>query len=166
MNRPLSRDIPVVARRSEDQPFSEDPKKSFTMPARFYNDPEIFELEKEAIFYNSWLYVGHASQLQNPGEYITAEIHEQNVFIVRSRDGELRGFYNVCAHRGHELLSGCGKTKLIVCPYHAWAYDLDGSLKKARNSENVEGFNKCDFSLTPVQVEIFCGMVFVYRWKN
>lgn len=131
------------------------------MPARFYNDREVYEIEKEAIFYDSWLYVGHVSQVAKPGEYFTAQIHEQNVFVVRERSGEISAFYNVCAHRGHELLEGKGKTNLIVCPYHAWAYDLDGKLKAARNSENVEGFNKCDFTLKKVNVEVFCGLVFI-----
>jgi len=131
------------------------------MPARFYTDAEIYELEKEGIFYNSWCYVGHISQLKETGRYITIKIHDQNIFVIKTKSGELKAFYNVCLHRGHELLAGEGKTNIIVCPYHAWAYDFDGNLKAARNSENVEGFNKCDFTLKSVQLEVFCGMVFV-----
>ena len=145
----------------EDQPFREDPKSSFTLPARFYHDASIFEAEKAAIFYRTWHYAGHVSQVAEPGMFLTTKIHEQNVFVARGRDNELRAFYNVCAHRGHELLEGSGKKNVITCPYHAWAYDFDGRLVAARNSENVAGFDKCDFTLKPVRVEVFCGLVLI-----
>jgi len=99
--------------------------------------------------------------LSKAGDFITTNIDSQNVFIVRDKSGELKAFYNVCQHRGHELVAGAGNAALIVCPYHAWTYALDGSLRSARNSENVPGFNKCEFSLKPVRVEVFCGMVFI-----
>jgi len=161
MNRSFDNPHAVVAKQGGDQSFCSNPKSSCTMPARFYHDANVYELEKEGIFYKSWWYAGHVSQLENTGNYITTKIHEQNIFIIRDKSGELKAFYNVCLHRGHELLKGQGKTSLIVCPYHAWAYELNGSLKKARNSENVEGFNECDFTLKDVQVEVFCGLVFI-----
>ncbi len=161
MNRPVHNKQAVIAKQSGDQSFCANPQTSFTMPARFYQDSDVYELEKEGIFYNSWCYVGHASQLEKPGHYITAKVHEQNIFVVRDKSGDLNGFYNVCMHRGHELLKGQGKTNLIVCPYHAWSYALNGELKKARNSENVAGFDQCEFTLKTVQVEVFCGLVFV-----
>ena len=101
------------------------------------------------------------SQLPQSGDYLTTHIGDQNVFVVRDRNDDLRAFYNVCQHRGHELLSGAGRTNVIVCPYHAWSYDLDGSLVGARNTAKMAGFSKCDFSLKAVQVEVFCGLVFV-----
>ena len=144
-----------------DAPFCSDPSQSFTLPARFYLDDEIYHREQESIFFRNWWYSGHVSQLQRAGDYITTEIGNQSVFIVRDRQDELRAFYNVCQHRGHELVNGSGHSSVIVCPYHAWSYDLDGSLRAARNSENVDGFKKCDFSLKPVQVENFCGLLFI-----
>lgn len=153
--------LPVLTRQRNDAPFTTNAAESFTMPARFYTDASVYAAEKEAIFYRSWWYAGHISQLVKPGQYITTRIHEQNVFVIRDRKEGLQAFYNVCQHRGHELLSGTGKTNVIVCPYHAWAYDFDGRLKAARNAENVEGFKTCDFTLRSVQVEVFCGMVFV-----
>ena len=153
--------LPIIKLQPGDQPFCSNPAESFTMPARMYTSPEVYEAEKEAIFYKSWYYVCHQSQVREAGEYVTASIHEQSVFVTRDRQGDLRAFYNVCAHRGHELVQGAGKKNLIVCPYHAWSFDLDGTLKAARNSENILNFNKCDFSLKPVQVEVFCGFVFV-----
>jgi choline monooxygenase len=147
-------------------PFDKDPKKSFTMPARFYIDTEIFEQEKEAIFYKTWHYAGHVSQVAEQRSYFTTSIHQQNLFVTRGRDDVIRAFYNVCAHRGHELLKGSGKKNTITCPYHAWAYDLDCKLINARNSENVASFNKCDFTLKEVRLEIFCGMIMINLDQN
>ena len=144
-----------------DAPFRPDPKSSYTLPARFYHDLDIWEAEKTAIFARTWNYAGHVSQVAEPGQFLTVRIHEQNVFVARSRTGELNAFYNVCPHRGHELVSGTGKKNIITCPYHAWAFDFDGTLKAARNTENVEGFRKEEFSLKPVKVEVFCGLVLI-----
>lgn len=144
-----------------DAPFTVDPSTSYTLPARFYISPEIYELEKEAIFYKTWHYAGHVSQVAEPRSYFTTKIHQQNIFIAKGDDGEIRAFYNVCAHRGHLLLEGSGKKNVITCPYHAWAFDFHGNLVNARNSENVAGFDKNDFPLKPIRLEIFCGMVMV-----
>ncbi len=144
-----------------DAPFVKDPAASFTLPARYYTSNDIYDLEKEAIFYKTWHYAGHVSQVAKPKSYFTTSIHDQGLFVTRGQDGELRAFYNVCAHRGHELLTGSGRKNVITCPYHAWAYDFEGNLVAARNSENVAGFNKCDFSLKQVRVEVFCGMVMI-----
>lgn len=151
----------LLKMKSDDKPFSRNPYESYTMPARFYTSKEVYELEKDAIFYKTWHYAGHVSQVSEKGSYFTTSIHEQNLFVTRGRDDELRCFYNVCAHRGHELVSGSGKKNVITCPYHAWAFDFDGQLVSARNSENVAGFNKCDFSLKSVRLEVFCGMIMV-----
>ena len=153
--------LPILRLQDGDAPFCANPQSSFTLPARFYIDPEIYEAERDAIFYRCWYYAGHTSQVASPGAFITCTIHQQNVFIIRDRSDELRAFYNVCQHRGHELLAGAGRTNVITCPYHAWAYDFDGTLKAARNTEDVPGFDKCDFALKPVRVETFCGMVFI-----
>ena len=150
----------IIQQQTGDADFTADPAKSFTMPARFYTSDACYDLEKEAIFYKTWHYAGHVSQVAESGSYFTTSIHEQNIFIARGRDGELRAFYNVCAHRGHELLEGAGRKNVITCPYHAWAYDFDGNLINARNSENVAGFNKCDFSLKQVRLEVFCCLLY------
>ncbi|MGI9463135.1 MAG: aromatic ring-hydroxylating oxygenase subunit alpha, partial [Aestuariivirgaceae bacterium] len=153
--------IPVLRLNKGDAPFCKDPASSYTLPARFYHDAAIHELEKDAIFARNWWYAGHKSQLAEPGSYMTTRIQDQSVFVGRSETGELKAFFNVCQHRGHELLQGAGRTNIIVCPYHAWSYDFDGNLRAARNSENMSGFNKCDFSLKPVRVEELCGLIFV-----
>jgi len=153
--------LPILRLQLGDAPFSRDAGQSVTMPSRYYYDADIFAAEKEAIFYRNWWCMGHGSQVRDAGHYIQTRIHDQNVFVVRDKVGELRAFHNVCQHRGHELLQGSGKAHVITCPYHAWAYGLDGELRSARNSENVEGFDKCLYSLKSVRVEQYAGFVFV-----
>ena len=138
-----------------------DPARAHTLPARFYLDPEVFEREKEAIFYRHWHYVGHLSQLERAGDYLTKRIADESIFVMRGEDGALRGFYNVCRHRAHELLEGSGRVDAIVCPYHAWTYRSDGSLRHARNAHKVPGFDHAAFCLPQIRVESFCGLVFV-----
>ena len=142
-------------------PIGESADLGFTLPSRYYLDSEIYEQEKEAIFYRNWHYVCHATAVAHPGDYVTTRIVDESLFVIRGEDGELRAFYNVCRHRAHQLLAGTGNTKGIVCPYHAWTYSLSGELRHARNSENVSGFNRTEFCLPPVQVEIFLGLVFI-----
>lgn len=154
-------EIQALAPQLEDKPFTSNAGTSYTLPSRLYIDPAFLEAEKEAIFYRNWIYIGHQSQVAKPGEYMTAEILDQSVFVIRSKSGDLNGFHNVCQHRGHRLVEGRGKKNLVVCPYHAWSFDHDGNLKTAPRTDGVENFNKCDFALKPVRVEIFCGMVFV-----
>ena len=151
----------VINPSSKDLPFDQNPEQSYTIPSRYYLDAAIHEQEKEAIFYRNWWYVGHQSQLQESGCYLTAQVCDQNIIVVRDKSGELKAYYNVCQHRGHELLSGSGKVRTITCPYHAWSYGFDGELKAARNTDGLANFDKCQFALKPVQVEVFCGLVFV-----
>ena len=144
-----------------DHALHTDPARAHTLPARFYLDPQVFEREKEAIFYRHWHYVGHLSQLERAGDYLTKRIADESIFVMRGEDGALRGFYNVCRHRAHELLEGRGRVDAIVCPYHAWTYRSDGSLRHARNAHKVPGFDHGDFCLPQIRVESFCGFVFV-----
>ena len=152
---------PVLRLEPGDAPFHRNPAKSHTLPARAYFDPAIWEAEKDAIFGRSWWCVGHVSRFKDPGKFVTVDVADESLFVVRDRQNELRAFYNVCTHRGHQLLKDDGKTNLIVCPYHAWAFDLNGQLKKARNTDEMIDFDKCDFDLKAVRVELFAGFVFV-----
>ncbi|HRX36568.1 MAG TPA: aromatic ring-hydroxylating dioxygenase subunit alpha, partial [Aestuariivirga sp.] len=153
--------IQILKRAREDGPVCAIPSESFTLPARFYTDPAIYEAEKEAIFYRSWWCAGHKSQLPKPGTFITTQIHDQGVVVTRGQDGALRAFYNVCQHRGHELAQGCGEARMFTCPYHAWTYNLDGTLRTARLTKSLPDFEPEKFALKPVQVEDFCGFIFV-----
>ena len=141
-------------------PIHEEPQHSYTLPSHLYLDESIYEQEKQKIFYCNWHYAGHISQLNKPGDYLTATVADESIFIVRGQAQTLRGFYNVCRHRAHQLLEGSGNTRNIVCPYHAWSYALDGELRHARISEKVPGFDKSEFCLQPVRVDTLCDLVF------
>lgn len=139
-----------------------DAATSWTLPSRYYTDPAIHELEQERIFRRAWTYVGHVGELAAPGSYLTDTLAGQPVLVVRDREGTLRAYYNVCRHRGHLLLKGCGQLKAgITCPYHAWTYGLDGALKAARLTETVADFDKARFSLRPLRLEVVAGLIFL-----
>lgn len=135
--------------------------RSWSIHSDCYRDPEYLRLERQQIFHDSWQFLCHEEKLRAAGSYLAADIQGQSIVACRDGGGELRAFYNVCKHRGHELLKGEGTTKVIVCPYHAWTYNLDGGLLRARRSEHVVDFDKDKICLSPVQVEIFCNLVFV-----
>ena len=142
--------------------FDADAGRSYTLPAWMYYEPETLREERDAIFLKSWIYVAHISELKEPGKYVTAEIVDQRIYVIRTRAGDLKAFFNVCQHRGHSLLRGKGTARnLLVCPYHSWSYDHDGALKAAPNCEHVKDFDKGSFSLPEVRVEEFAGFVFV-----
>ncbi|HCU73275.1 MAG TPA: aromatic ring-hydroxylating dioxygenase subunit alpha, partial [Chloroflexi bacterium] len=141
--------------------FGPDAATSATLPAHYYYDPDIYEREKQEIFYKTWQFVGYLRDLQQPGDYITAEIIDQKILVTRGKDDVLRAFYNVCMHRGHVLAEGRGNKSIFTCPFHAWSYDATGELKAAGNAENIAGFKLDDFSLSEVQIETFGGMVYV-----
>jgi choline monooxygenase len=134
---------------------------AWTLPSYLYNQPAAFEAEKERIFGRSWQVVGHRDQVAHAGDYFTTELVGEPLLIVRSTDGNLRGFYNVCRHRAGPPAEGCGSRKLFRCGYHGWTYGLDGSLISATEIEGVEGFRPEDFALVPVQVEEWFNFVFV-----
>ncbi|MDA8021446.1 MAG: ring-hydroxylating oxygenase subunit alpha [Gammaproteobacteria bacterium] len=135
--------------------------KSWSLHADCYQDPVFLEAERRHVFHNSWQFLCHEEKLREPGSYVVADVQGQSIAACRGADGKLRAFFNVCKHRGHELLRGEGKTKVIVCPYHAWSYGLDGALLQARCSQFVENFDRSRVRLTGVQVETFCHLVFV-----
>jgi phenylpropionate dioxygenase-like ring-hydroxylating dioxygenase large terminal subunit len=144
------------------KPLNDKAETSFTLFTEYYLDDEIFELEKQQIFYKTWQYVAHESMLPDQGDYFTLKICDESIFVIRSADNKLRAFYNVCRHRAHELLQGNGNVrKLIVCPYHAWSYNNQGDLKVARMGEHRPGFDKTEFGLTEIRLEILCGCIFV-----
>ena len=136
-----------------------DPIRS--LDARYYTDPDIFRAECDGLLARTWQFAGHASQLENPGDYFTFEIAGESLFCVRGRDGKIRTFYNVCQHRAHQLVQGSGNTRVVVCPYHAWTYELTGELRAGPNIAAVEGFDKSAICLTGVRTELFLGFVFI-----
>lgn len=142
--------------------FCANPEVAFTLPATFYTQAAVFEHEKEAIFARSWICVGHRSEVAEKNAYITRQVIGESIIVVRGRDDVLRAFYNVCPHRGHQLLEGSGKAKnVITCPYHAWTFKLDGELAHARNCENVANFDKDNSTLVQLRVEEYAGFIFI-----
>lgn len=135
-----------------------------TLPSRFFFDPGIFEEEKREIFFKAWHVVGHVNEFREPGSFITQDIFEQSVIVIRSRDGQIRAFHNACQHRGNRLLSerrGRTPAAAIRCPYHSWCYDLDGALRSAPHSDCLKNFESADHGLKPVRLEAYAGFVFV-----
>ena len=131
------------------------------LDAARYVDPERFARERERIFARTWQYAGHASQIENPGDYFAFELHGRSLFALRDRDGRIRSFYNACAHRAHELVQGSGNKRVLVCPYHAWTYQLDGSLRSAPGADRVPGFDASGICLSAVRTEVIGGFIFV-----
>ncbi|MCP4766162.1 MAG: Rieske 2Fe-2S domain-containing protein [Gammaproteobacteria bacterium] len=141
--------------------YDEDALRSHSINTRCYLDSRFLQVEREQVFHRSWQFVCHEEKLREPKSYIAIDVQGQSVVAIRNKTGELRAFYNVCKHRGHELIFGEGKTKKLTCPYHAWTYNLDGALVVAPRSEHIENFNAGEICLEPVQVETFCHLVFV-----
>lgn len=140
--------------------YHPDPARSMSLKASAYTEPRWLDLENRAIFARTWQWICHVEQVREPGSYLAATVAGMPIAVVRDRAGTLRAFWNVCKHRAHELLSGAGKTGTIVCPYHAWVYDLDGTLRRARQADRMPTFDRSDIRLDRVRVEEFGGFVY------
>jgi len=135
--------------------------RSHSINTRCYLDPKFLQVEREQVFHRSWQFLCHEEKLREPGSYVTLSVEGQPVVAARNRDGELNAFYNVCKHRGHELISGEGRIKKFTCPYHSWTYNLDGALVVAPRSEHIENFEAGEICLDKLRIEVFCHLVFV-----
>jgi phenylpropionate dioxygenase-like ring-hydroxylating dioxygenase large terminal subunit len=134
---------------------------SLTFPARWYSDPDIYAFELERIFTRSWQYAGSLHKLAEPGDHIVCQVGPVPILITRDLHGGLNGFINVCRHRAFPVATADGNRRTLQCAYHAWTYDLNGSLRKAPRSESEEYFDRCEFSLLPVSVDTWSDLVFV-----
>jgi len=132
-----------------------------TLPFAWYSDEETLRRERARIFARSWQYAGRAEQVAGPGSFLATDAGGIPVLVVRDRAGELRAFLNVCRHRGAVLTDGCGKRETIQCHYHAWTYDLDGSLRAAPRSDREPGFDRADWSLVPASAGTWGPFLFV-----
>ena len=99
-----------------------------TLAASYYTSDEVLTQEKRNLFFKTWQFVCHASELAEAGSYKTMTIFDQNIMLVRTQEGDLRGYFNVCPHRGHMLVEGSGQKRAFTCPYHAWTFGLKGDL--------------------------------------
>jgi Rieske 2Fe-2S family protein len=136
---------------------------AFTLPARYYTDPALFEREMEAIHYRSWLFAGRADELPGPGSFVRRQFGRADVLVVRGDDATVRAFHNSCRHRGTLL---CAEREgrfsgSIQCRYHAWTYGLDGALRAAPHMDRVRDFREQDYPLVGLQVAEWDGNLFV-----
>src|ERR1039458_9560848 len=132
--------------------------------------PEFYELERKAIFNRTWLNVGRVEEVPRSGSYFTKELQcaGTSVVIVRDKEGDVRGFHNICRHRGNKLVwndypreETSGTCRQFTCKYHGWRYDLDGSLNFVQQESEFFDLDKADFGLAPVQTEVWQGFIFV-----
>ena len=131
------------------------------MPVSAYTSADFLALEQTEIFSKSWLCAGRADSLKKPGDYMTIEIAGEPIIVLRDREGDLRALSNVCRHRMSVLLEGRGNVRTITCPYHAWTYSLDGSLRGAPAMEKNGSFCKKDVSLPAIRCDEWLGWIMV-----
>jgi phenylpropionate dioxygenase-like ring-hydroxylating dioxygenase large terminal subunit len=132
-----------------------------TLPYSWYVDPEVLRREHERIFRSAWQYAGHTGEVPAPGTFFASRAGRTPVVVTRARDGELRAFLNVCRHRGHQVVEGAGERETLQCPYHAWTYGLDGSLRSAPRADELAGFDRGELGLCRVAVDTWGPFVFV-----
>ncbi|UVO51620.1 aromatic ring-hydroxylating dioxygenase subunit alpha [Sphingomonas sp. SUN019] len=139
-----------------------DPDADWSLPGWLYTDPEYFEVETQRIIRPSWQIVCHVSDLANPGDWRTIAYLGENIVVVRGEDRDIRAFHNVCRHRAMRLVEGdAGCAKKLVCPYHAWTYDLDGRLTGVPMRRDYPALDMAATGLVPVETETWNGFVFV-----
>ncbi len=135
--------------------------RATAMPPGLYLSDEILALEQERIFAREWFSPGLAAEIPDAGDYLTFSVGEQPVFCTRGKDGVIRTFANVCRHRMMQLLEGRGRKGRIVCPYHAWTYDLKGKLVHASHMDKTEDFDASGICLPEIRTEIWHGWIYV-----
>ena len=128
-----------------------------------YRNTELFDLEMQTLIKRNWQLVGHVSELAEPGDYLTFDTAGERALVLRDADGDIRGFHNVCRHRGSRVVEGergrCERA--IVCPFHGWTYGLDGSLKNTPAPKTFSHLDKSRHGLVPLDLEIWHGFVFI-----
>jgi choline monooxygenase len=133
-----------------------------TIPAPWYIDPRIADLEARTVFSKTWQLIGRSDQVEKPGEFVTATIASEPIVAVRGADGVLRAFFNVCRHHAAAVVTEpCGQVQILRCPYHGWSYGLDGALKGMPEFDGVKNFDRGGNGLVPVQVDTWEKFVFV-----
>src|SRR5216117_3806935 len=148
----------ILSRYNDSAPLPE----ASTIPAPWYVDDRIAELEAKTVFSKTWQMVGRIEQVEKPGQFVTANVAGEPIVVVRGNDGLLRGFFNVCRHHAAAVVTEpCGQASILHCPYHGWNYGLDGSLKGMPEFEDVKNFERQQNGLVPVKSETWEKFVFV-----
>ena len=140
-------------------------QEDWSLDQRFYKDESIFDLEKNHIFYDSWIFIGHESQIPNKGDYFVYKLLEEEIIVLRNKENEVKAFFNVCRHRGSRIcLEESGNTSRFSCPYHSWTYNLDGKLLAAKSLR--EGIDKSTLGLHPCNIASVSGMLLINLSDN
>lgn len=136
--------------------------EAYVLPPRAFHDQDVFDYEQEAWFAGGWVSVGREEDALTPGQYFLAPVAGENIIIVRGNDWQLRGFFNVCRHRGATIVEEArGNVPRFQCSYHAWVYDLEGNLKRPRHTEMLVDFDPAEWGLVPARVAVWQGIVYV-----
>lgn len=140
-----------------------DPATRRGLPAWTYNSAELTRLEMEQVFLRNWMFVAHVSDMPRAGDYRCFEMADERAVVVRDHDGQIRAFHNVCRHRASRVVAEdqghCGNA--MICPFHGWSYNLDGSLKNVPRSNAFPGLDKSKLGLKPLDCEVWNGMIFL-----
>ncbi|MFC4548835.1 MULTISPECIES: aromatic ring-hydroxylating oxygenase subunit alpha [Halorussus] len=165
--------------KTQTAPVSPDiTDENNALPAKYFTEPDVWEMEKEKVFSRYWIYAGHANCIDEPGDYFTRTVGDSQVIVVRDQDDDVRAFYNVCAHRGSKMVEDTpmtdpGNMGRIQCPYHLWTYDLEGNLRTTPKSfeeaslnpdledDDVQEFDGEDNGLMEVHTDTVGPFVFV-----
>tara|TARA_A100001037_G_C14922931_1_gene532506 strand:+ start:195 stop:629 length:435 start_codon:yes stop_codon:yes gene_type:complete len=140
-------------KNSEIKELIKKQKINYPLDQPFYVDDEIFKLDLKNIFNKQWVFVGHISRIPKVGDYFLFNVGKESIIIIRENEDIINAFYNVCRHRGsHICIEKEGNKKILVCPYHAWSYSLNGKLKSARMMD--ENFNKEEWSLHKCNIKV------------
>ncbi|MBD3894890.1 aromatic ring-hydroxylating dioxygenase subunit alpha [Halomonas sp. ML-15] len=154
-------DDPLAGAREATCTMLTQRRPQFSLPQPFYNDARLFALDMQEIFAKEWLFAGMSCEIPAKGNYLTLEVGDNPLILVRGADGTIHGFHNVCRHRGSRLcVKDKGKVAKLVCPYHQWTYELDGRLLFA-GSDMGENFDLGQYGLKPIHVRTAGGFIFV-----
>ncbi|MAX31577.1 MAG: Rieske (2Fe-2S) protein [Halomonadaceae bacterium] len=158
---PARLDDPLAPAREATVEMLQQRRAQYSLPQPFYNDERLFQLDMQEIFEKEWLFAGMTCEIPNKGNYMTLEVGDNPVVIVRGNNGEVHAFHNVCRHRGSRLcVTDKGKVAKLVCPYHQWTYELDGRLLFA-GSDMGKDFDLSAHGLKPVHVRTGGGYIFI-----
>lgn len=133
------------------------------LPGWTYHSRALFDLEKREVFQTHWQIAGHVNDIPSPGDYLTMDVTDERALVIRGKDGVVRGFHNLCRHRGARVAAEeHGHCKgALVCPFHGWVYNLDGTLRGAARPESFGDLDRKEFGLRPLDLEVWRGFIFI-----
>lgn len=139
------------------------PDQRLGLPAWTYHSHALTELEKKAVFATHWQIAGHVSDLPNPGDWLAFDFADERALVLRDEGGTLRAFHNICRHRGARVVAEAGGNcpGALVCPFHGWVYNLDGSLRGPARPGSFGPMERKDFGLIPIEMEVWHGFIFL-----